>query len=103
MDEDKQLLPSTVSVSVSFRCGGGGALSGDLGFDLLGLMLTGGERLIEWDRSGEAEEEEEEKELELDSLLRPTKFSAAMAEKALLEPDPVPFELSRPFTEPLGE
>jgi len=33
--------------------------SGDLGCDLLGLMLTGGERLMEWERSGEAEEEVE--------------------------------------------
>lgn len=55
MDEENELLPSPVGSDCGAAAGGGGGggewwvsmVSGDLGCDLLGLMLTGGERLIE--------------------------------------------------------
>lgn len=60
--------------------------SGDLGFELFGLKLAGGDKL------GEADRDEEEYEDELESLLPLPKFSTLIAESALLEPDPVPID-----------
>ncbi|GAU23932.1 hypothetical protein TSUD_181210 [Trifolium subterraneum] len=75
------------------------ATVGDFCCVLRGLELAGGETLAERECSGE-QKEAEEHEIELDSPL----LTAAMAENALREDEPVPPELSRPpREEPLGE
>lgn len=78
-------------------CGGLG--SSDL---LLGLKLTGGERLIECDRDGEPNSEDEH-EHDVVSLPLSSNTPSATAANTLLDPDPFPLELSRSPEDPLGE